>query len=264
MFPFLFLLYFLVFERDGEAEKRRGQLLQVESARQESGWAHVEITPIVRLWHACRHGASALPASYQSSPCCGTLQSPRDAGDEGMGSLVSKEVSGVRAQRAELLTGFLKNMGKELLHALVDWRLPHRASSTPLPANTSQPTPAPRACLEVLSLVVHRGAFSWHLHGTSTSTSVRYTVLFGYSFFFFLLNSLQVLWRQRLSCYSRIPTMGTSLHIVDNCYIFLNEWIFDFFPSKEVWLCDTGWGPAILMFNRYTKSHQMVGSKTLE
>lgn len=210
MFPFLFLsCTFGIWEGWGGREKYMPA---------PSGWvckARVRMSAACRdhprggVWARLQAWRSRLlPASYQSSPCCGTLQSPRDAGDEGMGSLVSKEVSGVRAQRAEL-TGFLeKSKGKELLHALVDWRLltPRKQHVSPgqhLPAH-----PVPRACLEVLSLVSTLGAFSWHLHGTSTSTSVRYTVLFGYSFFFFSLNSLQVLWRQRLSCSQSHPHYG--------------------------------------------------------
>ena len=137
----------------------------------------------------------------------------------------------------------------------------HCASSTSLPANTSHPTPSLRACLEVLSLVSTLGAFSWHLHRTSTSTSVRYTVLFGYSFFFFLWIVYKRYEDRDCLVHSRIPAMGTSLHIVDNCYIFLKWMNFDsLFPSKEVWLCDTGWGPVITCLTDIQKSHQMVGS----
>ena len=141
-----------------------------------------------------------------------------------MRSLVSKEVSGVRVQRAEL-TGFLEKFkGNELFHALVDWQslMMHQQhvravtllsvleqspeASLSLLANTSHSTPSPRACLEVLSLVSTLGAFSWHLHRTYASASVGYTVLFGYSFFF-----LWIVYKcyEDKDCFvhSRIPTM---------------------------------------------------------
>lgn len=106
---------------------------------------HVEITLVGGLpGHACSGSCSRpLPASYQSSPCCGNLQSPRDAGDEGMGSLVSKEVSGVREVTESRADGVSETKGKSCSMLLWTDDYSHRVSSTPSPGQHPPSPPCP-------------------------------------------------------------------------------------------------------------------------